>query len=233
MWGGPPSVGVCSGAGPRSVPFPQGFGPRHFPLPVLVAPRWFLVPVVCCAQGPCSRRGVPVTPRLPSPLCPGPSLCPVPFWCLGGWVVVGLRGRRWPMGGAALSAATGGGSWGCRGAEAGNRVPVEHFPCSPRHGGLLGGVIRFGGGAGKDFLEGVEALAPLSPARSPCPLHQAAELPQGRGGPPGEVGGGVWRWALSLGSWSGRGRGWGLGMRVDGMGSGRRGAVRRGRGMRT
>ena len=49
---------------------------------------------------------------------------------------------------------------------------------------------RVGGGAGEDFLEGVQAVAPLTPARSPGPPHPAAELPQDGGGPPGEVGGG-------------------------------------------
>ena len=58
------------------------------------------------------------------------------------------------------------------GAEALNRIQEERLLCSPRHGVLQGGVVGVGEGANEDFLEGVEALAPLSPARSPARLTQ-------------------------------------------------------------
>ena len=80
---------------------------------------------------------------------------------------------------------------GVEGAEALNCVPEECFPCTLRHGSLQGGVVGVKRGEGEGFIEGVEAVAPLSPACSPCPTHPAAELPQGGGEPPGEVGGGV------------------------------------------
>ena len=47
------------------------------------------------------------------------------------------------------------------------------------------------GGAGEEFLQGMEAVVPLTPARAPCPPHPAMKLPQGEGGPTGEVGGGL------------------------------------------
>ena len=52
---------------------------------------------------------------------------------------------------------------GVGGAKALNCVPEEHFPCSPRHYSLRGGVVGIGGGAGEDFLEGVEVVVLLSP----------------------------------------------------------------------
>ena len=36
-------------------------------------------------------------------------------------------------------------------------------------------------GAGEDFLESVEAVAPFTPSCSRGPLHPVAELPQGGG----------------------------------------------------
>ena len=44
--------------------------------------------------------------------------------------------------------------------------------------------------AWEDFLEGVELFLPLTSACSPGPPHPVAKLPQGGGGPAGEVGGG-------------------------------------------
>ena len=81
------------------------------------------------------------------------------------------------------------GFWGVGAAEALDRVPEEGFSCRLRHGGLMGSLVGVGGGAGEDFLEGVDHVHPLTPSRSPGPLHPAAELPQGGGRPPGEVGG--------------------------------------------
>ena len=64
--------------------------------------------------------------------------------------------------------------------------------------------------AGADLLEGVDHVQPLTPSHSPDALHQAAELPQGRGRPPGEVG-------------------WGWGTPIGGARNGKPGAVRGGR----
>ena len=79
--------------------------------------------------------------------------------------------------------------------------------------GELGAGASFsgGGGAGEEFLAGVEVVAPPSPACSPCPPYPAAELPQGGGTPPGEVRGGGRGRPLSLGSWNGGGVGLGWG----------------------
>ena len=64
-------------------------------------------------------------------------------------------------------------------AEALDRVREEGFPCRLRHGGLKGCLVGVGGGTGEDFLEGVDHVHSLTPARSPGPLHPAAELPRG------------------------------------------------------
>ena len=81
---------------------------------------------------------------------------------------------------------------GCGGGvEAPDHVPEEGFPCRLRHGSFRGGLVWVGGGAGADLLEGVHHVHPFSPSRFPGPLHPAAELPQGGGRPPGEVGGGL------------------------------------------
>ena len=80
---------------------------------------------------------------------------------------------------------------GVGGAEALDRVPEVGLPCRLRHDGLRGGLVEVGVGAGADVLEGVHHVHPFSPSRSPGPLHQAAELLQGGGRPPGEVGGGL------------------------------------------
>ena len=77
------------------------------------------------------------------------------------------------------------------GAEALDRVPEQGLPCRLRHDGLPAGLVGVGGGAGPDLLEGVHHVHPLSSSRSPGPLHPAAELLQGGGRPPGEVGGGL------------------------------------------
>ena len=98
---------------------------------------------------------------------------------------------RWScMPGAGRSVATGGGFQACRVGGGPEPSPVECFPCALRHGGLRSGIVGVVRGAGEEFLRGSEAVAPLLPARSPCTPHPAAELPQGGGGPQGEVGGG-------------------------------------------
>ena len=58
--------------------------------PVVPCPRVVLPPM------PCSRGCVPVTLRLSSPPCRGPSLCPFPFRCPGGGVEARSMGRRSP-----------------------------------------------------------------------------------------------------------------------------------------
>ena len=73
---------------------------------------------------------------------------------------------------------------------------------------------------------------PLTPARSPCPPHSAAELPQGGCGPPGDVGGGRGL-GSELGVLERRWRGLGLGDAHGGGWSGKRSSVHGGRGMRT
>ena len=83
------------------------------------------------------------------------------------------------------------GSGGVGGAEALDCVLEEGLPCRLRHDGLRGGLVGVGGGAGADLLEGVHHVHPFPPSRSPGPLHPAAELLQGGGRPPGEVGGGL------------------------------------------
>ena len=95
--------------------------------------------------------------------------------------------HAWGMGGLEPPAE---GFGGVGGAEPLKCVSEERFPCSPRHGSLRGGVVGVGGGAGENFLEGVEAMAPLSPACYPSPPHLVAGSLQGGGGPPGELGGG-------------------------------------------
>ena len=129
-----------------------------------------------------------VTFSLSSPPCRGPSLCPFPFRCAGGEIVarpVGVHGSCSGLGGLEPPAE---GFRGVGAAEALKRVPEEGFPCRLRHGGLRGGLVGVGGGAGEDFLEGVKHVHPRTPSCSPGPLHPAAELPQGGGRPPGEAG---------------------------------------------
>ena len=55
-----------------------------------------------------------------------------------------------------------------------DRVPKEGLQCPLRHGGLRGGVVGVGGGAGEDFLEIVGVVAPFTPSRPPGPFHPAA-----------------------------------------------------------
>ena len=77
----------------------------------------------------------------------------------------------------------------------------------------------------EDFLESVEAVAPLTPSCSPSPPNPAAELLQGGGRPAGELGGGYGGGrALSFRSWSGGGGGRGWGMAVAPGGAGAAGA---------
>ena len=97
---------------------------------------------------------------------------------------------------------------GVGGAEALNRFTEDRFPCSSRHGGLQSVVVGVGGRGDEHFLKVVEAVAPVWPARSRCPPHPAAELPQGGDGPIGRRQRGLGRRASSIGSWCGGGGGW-------------------------
>ena len=74
-------------------------------------------------------------------------------------------------------------------------------------------------------------MEPLLPTSPPCPSHPAEDLPQGGGETTKRGRWGAWGRALSLESWSRVGGNCGPGTRVGGVGG--RGAVRRGRGMRT
>ena len=59
-----------------------------------------------------------------------------------------------------------------------NCVPEERLPCTLRHGGIRGGMVRVVRGAGEEFLEAVEAVVPLTLACSPCRSHPVTEFPQ-------------------------------------------------------
>ena len=203
--------GVCLGVGqrwslPRGMPFLRvGPGARRgvllrcasVPVP---APSWPLsgfLPPRCVASGALSLW-VPVPHlgpfRAPLPECPFLSLAlplPVPFpfpvwWWWGGGG--GTDGPGLGVGGLKPLAE---GWGGVGGAEALDRVAEEGLPGGLRHDGLRGGLVGVGGAAGADLPEGVHHVPPFSPSRSPGPLHPAAELLQGGGRPPGEVGGGL------------------------------------------
>ena len=168
----------------------QGSGP--WPSLYLVL-RWHTAPVACCpwCTAPVGACLSPwLSPRLLAvvPVAP-PFALPFP-----GVLVVGWRRGEWGadvpalgVGGLEPSAE---GFAGVGGAEALDRVPEEGFPCRLWHGGLRGGFVWVGGGAGAELLEGVENVHPFASSRPPGPPHPAAELPQGGGRPPGEVGGG-------------------------------------------
>ena len=113
---------------------------------------------------------------------------PVRWWWGAGGGLWGADGPRPGVGGLEPPAECLG---GVGGAEALDRVPEEGLPCRLRHDGFQGGLVAVGGGAGADLLEGVHHVHPFSPSRSPGPLHTAAELLQGGGRPPGEVGRGL------------------------------------------
>ena len=162
-----------------------------FPSPGVDGP--LVVPCSCdvVPQVPCSCGCEPVTLRPSSPPCRRPSLWPFPFRCPGGGLLVRSVGRRWFMPGSRRSGASNAGFQGCRGGKALNRVLEEGFSCPLAAWRPPGRCRRVGGGAGEDFLEGVEAGAPLAPARPPRPPHPAAGRGQTtRRGPRGQGGGG-------------------------------------------
>ena len=188
---------VCVPWCPPMCPLSLRHGPWSFPS---LACWWFPAPVLCRPRcpvpvGACLLPWAPPRPlagvSLPVPCPPlacalslpsvvvvgwGRGDCGAPMTHTWGWVV--WSHRRRVLGGVG-------------GAEALDRVPEEGFPCRLRHGGLRGGLVWVGGSAGADLLEGVHHVHPFSPSRSPGSLHPAAELPQGGGRPPGELGGGL------------------------------------------
>ena len=167
------------------------------------SPSWSFdgfLPPCCVAPGALSlwAPACYLGPLLaPLPGCPFPSLalplllcCPfeVWWWWGGGGGLWGTDGPCLGVGGLEPSAE---GFGGVAGAGALDRVPEEGFPCRLQHGCLRGSLVGVGGGTGADLLEGVHHVHSFSPSRSPGKLHPAADLPQGRGRPPSEVGGGL------------------------------------------
>ena len=179
------SLPVCRSWCPPLRPITLCHGPWPF---LFLALGWPLSPMLCCPRCP-----VPVGACLLPWAPPRPLAAGLPFaLSLPGVVVSGWRGGLLGGDGPFLGLGGLGGVFGgLGGAEALDRVPEEGFPCRLRQGGLQGGLVRAGGGRGADLLGGVHHVHPFSPSRSPGPLHPAAELPQGRGRPPGEVGGGL------------------------------------------
>ena len=147
------------------------------------------VPVGACPSLwalPCQLAGVSLSVPCP-PLARALSLPSVAVLGWGG----GLRGANGPgvgVGGLEPPAESLG---GVGGAEALDPVAEEGLQCRLRHGGVRGGLVGVCGAAGADLLKGVHHVHPFAPSRSPGPLHPAAELLQGGGRPPGEVGGGL------------------------------------------
>ena len=204
MWRVPPSR--CASWFPSSRPLRQCGGPCPLLYPVLVVLRWFLAPVLWCPLCP-----VPVGACLSPWASPRPLAAGLPFaLSLSGVLAVGWWRGLWDANGPCLGSAglepPAESFGGVGAAEALNRVPEEGFPCSLRHGGLRSGVVGVGGGAGENFLESLEGVAPFTPSRSPGLLHPAAELPQAgadhqgrwRGGGSGGEGSDLevleWRW---------------------------------------
>ena len=225
----PPSFGTC----PCGVPHPYCWGP--FPLSLLLLVFLVLLPY--------GALGLPFpVGALPSPcalLCPfatgllsAPS---VPVALVVGWCR-GLGGADGPCLGLGGFGATSRGLWGCRGHGGPEPCPGGAFPMRSAAWRALGRCRRICGGASDQFLDGVEAVGPLTPVRPPCPPHPAPELLHPGGGPPGEVGGRGRARAPSSGSESGGGGGCGWGTRVGHVESGKSGAggaFRAGRGTLT
>ena len=217
LWHALPACAPCVTAVASSFSVPRSL---FLPLP---GPWVVSCSCVVSLPMPCPCGHLPVTLGLSLPPCRGvpsrslhsPCPCPFPSGCGGGGVEGGLWGADGPcLGlGGLEPPAEGLGVVGA--AEALDHIPEEGFPCRLRHGGLRDSLVRAGGGGGADLLEGVHHVHPFSPSRSPGPLHPAAELLQGRGRPPSEVGGG-------LGGGGVRGRGPGAAV----VGAGRGGCVR-------
>ena len=178
----------------RALPVCSPWCPPLRPLPLCHGPSPFLFLAPCCVAPGVLSLWAPAC-YLGPPLVLLPRALPLPFpfpvwWWWGGRG--GPVARRWPMPGGGRSGATGGRLGGVGGVEALDHVPEESFPCRLPHGGLQGGRVAVGGGAGADLRKRVHDVYPFSPSHSPGPFHPAAEPPQGRGRPPGEVGGGFW-----------------------------------------
>ena len=190
VWSAPPSW--CVSWCPSLRPLPQCHGPWPFLFPVSVVLRSFFAPVLCCPRCPVPVGACLLPGTSPRPLAAGLPFALFFLRCACGGVVARTVGRRWPMFGVGWSGATGRGFRGCRGGGG----QEEGFSCCLPHGGLKGGLVWVGRGAGEDFPEGVDHVHPLTHSRSPGPLRLATELPQGGGRPPGEVGGGPGRGGL-------------------------------------
>ena len=158
-------------------------------LPCCVAPS------ALCLWAPARHFGPFLAPLPEFPFLylalPLPAPFPYPLW------------RWWGGGGvcgALMAQAWGWVAWSHRrrvlgavgGAEALDRVVEEGLPCRLRHGGVRGGLVGVCAAASADLLEGVHHVHPFAPSRAPAQLHPAAELLQGGGRPPDEVGGGAW-----------------------------------------
>ena len=154
--------------------------------------------MLCRSRCPVPMSACPSLWALPCPLASVSRSVSCPSLAralsLQGVVVVGRGGaavgRRWPTPGGEWPAPTGRELGAVGGVEALDHVPEEGLPCRLRHDGLRGGLVGVGRDAGADLLEGVHHVHPFLPSCSPGQLHPAAELLQGGGRPPGEVGGG-------------------------------------------
>ena len=143
---------------------------------------------MCSLRCPVPVGACPLPWASPRPLAAGPPVA----LSLSGVLVLGWWRGLWGADGPCLGAvgleppAEGFGGVGAAGAL--DRVPEVGFLCPLRDGGLRGGVVGVGGGAGENFLKSVEEVTPLTPSCSPGPLQPSAELLQGGGGPTGKVG---------------------------------------------
>ena len=163
----------------------------------------------CVAPVPCSRGRVPVTLRLSSPPCRGPSLCPFPFRCPAGGVVARSVGGPWPMPGAERPGATSRGFRGCREGGGPEPRPGGGFPMPSAAWRPPGRCRRGRRESGRGFSRTCGGGgAPHAFLPPPQPTSPSGGTPAGRGGTPRRgwwgLGGGR---AQSLRSWSGSGGG--------------------------
>ena len=237
------AVPACAPWCPPLCPLCLRHGPCSF---LFLAHWWFPAPVLCRSRCPVPV-GACLSPwALAGVSLPVPCSLPARAFSFPGVVVVGwgggLLGTDGPHPGSGCLEPLGEGLGGVGRANVLDRVPEEGFPCRLRHGGLRGGLVGVGGGAGADLLEGSH---PFSPSRPPDPLHPVAEFPQGGGRKRGEVGGGLgggegselevqvgvvdmgWRWPAwrRLGEREGRWRGTGSLVLLAGGGGCRHGTA--------
>ena len=116
----------------------------------------------------------------------------VPWWCGVVGALGNADGPRLGVGGLEPRAE---GCGAVGGAQALKNVPEERFLCALRHGGLQGSVVGVVGGAGEEFLQGMEAVVPQRRLAPRAHLTQrrssgrAREDQQARSG--GGLGGGL------------------------------------------